>query len=57
MATTFFDKDFTLDTKKSADSFIKFLTNPVPSIKIDKGLASQSNVDRGEAKFKKILSR
>ena len=57
MATTSFDKDFTLDTKKSADSFIKFLTTPVPSIKIDKGLASQSNVDRGEEKLKKILSR
>ena len=43
MATTSFDKDFTLHTKKSADSFIKFLTTPIPSIKIQKELASQSN--------------
>jgi len=36
MATSSFDKDFILSDKKSVESFVKIISTPVQSIKIDR---------------------
>lgn len=58
MATSSFNKDFTLNTKKSVASFEKILATPnKKTIKINKNYISQDNEKRGEQKLKQLLSR
>lgn len=57
MATSSFDKDFTLDSKKSVDSFKKIISNPSTSVKINRNLVSPEREREGEQKLKRILSR
>lgn len=57
MATSSFNKDFTLDSKKSAESFAKMIASPAKSVKIDRTLTSPEKIRRGELKLKQILSR
>lgn len=57
MATSSFTKDFTLKTKKAADSFAKIVSAPVKSTKIDRTFVSLDSKQRGEAKLKQMLSR
>lgn len=57
MATTSFDKDFTLDSKKSVDSFIKIISSNAKSVKLDRTLISPDTERQGEQKLKRILSR
>ena len=57
MATSSFNKDFTLSTKKAAESFEKIISTPVKSIKINKKLFSSEKKRRGEEKLKQMLSR
>ncbi|OHW63378.1 hypothetical protein EUAN_02420 [Andreesenia angusta] len=56
MATSSFDKKFTLDTEKAVDSFVDIFNNPVNSIKIDRSLASAEKSEGGTERLKKILS-
>lgn len=56
MATTSFNKDFTLDSKKSVNSFLKILDKPTESIKINKKLVSPEKEKRGVEELKRILS-
>lgn len=48
MATSSFDKEFVLNTKKEVDSFTKIISTPVISKKIDRSLTSPENRQRGE---------
>lgn len=57
MATSSFDKDFTLDSKMAVDSFAKIISTPYPSVKIDRKLVSSDEERRGELKLKQMLSR
>jgi hypothetical protein len=57
MATSSFNKDFTLNSKKAVDSFAKILSTPPKSVKIDRSLVSPEKERRGEQKLKQILSR
>lgn len=57
MATSSFNKDFILNTKKAVDSFERIISTPVKSIKINSGLVSPEKKRRGEHKLKQILSR
>ncbi len=57
MATSSFSKDFTLNTKKAAESFEKIVSTPTKSIKINKELLSSEKKRRGEWKLKQMLSR
>ncbi|PTX16387.1 hypothetical protein SAMN04488598_10764 [Halanaerobium congolense] len=57
MATSSFNKDFTLNTKKAVESFERIISTPNKSIKIDKSLVSAEKEQRGEKKLKQILSR
>lgn len=57
MATSSFSKDFTLNTKKAAESFEKIVSTPTKSIKINKELLSSEKKRRGERKLKQMLSR
>ena len=57
MATSSFNRDFTLSTKKAVDSFAKIISTPVSSVKIDKKLVSPEEERRGELKLKQMLSR
>lgn len=56
MATTSFDKDFTLDSKKAVDSFVKIISTQVKSVKLDRKLISPETERRGEEKLKQMLS-
>ena len=56
MATSSFEKNFTLDSKKAVDSLTKMISTPSGSVKIDRTLTTPKNTDRGEQKLKKILS-
>ena len=40
MATSSFNKDFTLNTKKAVESFERIISAPNKSIKIDRNLVS-----------------
>ncbi|RCW52198.1 hypothetical protein [Halanaerobium sp. ST460_2HS_T2] len=57
MATSSFNKDFTLNTKEAVESFERIISTPNKSIKIDKSLVSAEKEQRGEKKLKQILSR
>jgi len=57
MATSSFDKDFTLETDKAVDSFVKILSTPLKPVKIDRSLISAEKEKRGEVKLKQMLSR
>lgn len=57
MATSSFNKDFTLKTKKAVESFERIVSTPVKSIKIDKMFLSPEKERRGEFKLKQMLSR
>lgn len=57
MATSSFSKDFTLDSRKSVESFAKMVAAPASSVKIDRSLTSPDKERRGEAKLKQMLSR
>lgn len=57
MATSSFNKDFTLDTKKAVESFERIILTSTKSIKNNKDLFSPENERRGEQKLKQILSR
>jgi len=57
MATSSFNKDFTLNTKKAVKSFERILSSPSKSVKIDRNLVSPEKERRGEQKLKQMLSR
>lgn len=57
MATSSFNKDFTLNTKKTVESFERILSTPKKSIKIDRSLVSLENKRRVEQIVKQMLSR
>lgn len=57
MATASFDKDFTLNSKKAVDSFVKIISSNAKSVNIDRNLISPETERRGEQKLKQILSR
>lgn len=56
MATSSFNKDFTLDSKQAAESFAKMITAPAKSVKIDRTLTSPERGRQGELKLKQMLS-
>ena len=58
MATSSFNKDFTLKTKKAVESFERIVSSPNKnSIKINKELLSSEKERRGEQKLERMLSR
>ncbi len=57
MATSSFNKDFTLNTKEAVESFERIISTSTKSIKIDKELLSPEKVRRGEHKLIQMLSR
>lgn len=57
MATSSFNKDFTLNTKKAVDSFTRIISAPISGIKVDRKLVSSEEERRGELKLKQMLSR
>ncbi|SHJ33425.1 hypothetical protein SAMN02745751_02309 [Dethiosulfatibacter aminovorans DSM 17477] len=57
MATSSFNKDFTLNTKKAVESFERIMSTPKKSIKIDRSLVSPEKERRGEQKLEQMLSR
>ena len=56
MATSSFYKDFTLDSKKAADSFTKIISTPAKSVKIDRICTSPERERQSELRLKQILS-
>jgi hypothetical protein len=57
MATSSFNKDFTLNTKKAVESFERIVSTPSKSVKIKKELVSPERERRGELRLKQMLSR
>lgn len=57
MATSSFNKDFTLKTKRAVESFERIISTPAKSVKIDKEFLSPEKERRGELKLKQMLSR
>ena len=57
MATSSFNKDFTLNTRKAVESFEKIISTPTNSLKINRELVSPEKERRGERKLKQMLSR
>lgn len=57
MATSSFDKDFTLKSERAVKSFIDIVNNPKSSTKIDRSLTSPDRRKQGEDKLKRIFSR
>lgn len=57
MATSSFNKDFTLNTKKAVESFERIVSTPNKSVKINRNLVSPEKERRGEQKLKQMLSR
>ncbi|MFA6808491.1 MAG: hypothetical protein WCR27_05810 [Eubacteriales bacterium] len=57
MATSSFDKDFTLNSKKAVESFSQIIATPAKSVKIDRSVTEPEKEKRGELKLKQILSR
>ncbi len=57
MATSSFNKDFTLNTKKAVESFERIISTPTKSIKTNKDLFSFERGKYGEQKLKQMLSR
>lgn len=56
MATSSFNKDFTLNTKKAVESFERIVSTPNKSVKINRNLVSPEKERRGEQKLKQMLS-
>lgn len=57
MATSSFNKDFTLNTKKAVESFERIVSTPNKSVKINRNLVSPEKERRGERKLMQMLSR
>ncbi|MBM7560415.1 hypothetical protein [Marinitoga litoralis] len=57
MATSSFNRNFTLKSKREVESFIKIIQTPSKPIKIDKKLVSPEREKEGVEKLRKILSR
>ncbi len=57
MATSSFNKDFTLNTKKAVESFERIVSTPNKSVKINRNLVSPEKERRGEQKLKQMLYR
>lgn len=57
MATSSFNKDFTLNTKKAVESFERIISTPAKSVKVNRDLLSPEKERRGEQKLKQMLSR
>lgn len=57
MATSSFNKDFTLNTKKAVESFERIVSTPNKSVKINRNLVSPEKERRGERKLLQMLSR
>lgn len=56
MATSSFDKEFVLNTKKEVDSFTKIISTTVISKKIDRSLTSYENRQRGDELIIELLN-
>ena len=56
MATSSFNKDFILDTKKAVVSFEKIISTPKKNLVIDKNIFTAEKERQGEEKLKQILS-
>ena len=58
MATSSFNKDFTLKSKKAVESFEKIISTPAENkVKLDRTLTSPENQRRGEARLKQMFYR
>ena len=57
MATSSFNKEFTLNTKKAVESFERIVSAPNKSVKINRNLVSPEKERRGERKLMQMLSR
>lgn len=57
MDTSSFNKDFTLNTKKAVESFVRIISTHTKSMKINRNLLSPEKERRGEQKLKQMLSR
>lgn len=57
MATSSFNKSFTLDSKEAVRSFERIISTPTRSVKIDRDLVSPEKKRRGTQKLKQMLSR
>lgn len=57
MATSSFTKEFTLDSKQSVKSFVKIVSTPTKSVKIDRTLTSQKNLKEGAEKLRSLSLR
>ena len=56
MATSSFNKDFVLDTKKTVESFEKIISTPKKTLVIDKNILTKEKERQGEERLKQILS-
>ncbi|MGI6649649.1 MAG: hypothetical protein ACOX5W_11535 [Bacillota bacterium] len=56
MATSSFDKDFTLNGKKAVRSFERIASTPAQSVIIDRSLTSPARVVQGEKRLKQIIT-
>lgn len=56
MATSSFNKDFILDTKKAVVSFEKIISTPKKNLVINKNILTAEKERQGEEKLKQILS-
>ena len=57
MPTSSFTKKFTLDSKQAVESFIKIVSTPTASVKIDRTLTSQNNLKQGAEKLRFLSLR
>lgn len=57
MATSSFNKNYTLDSKRAVDSFLSIVSAPPKSVEIKRDIVSPENKMRGEERLKQILSR
>ena len=57
MATSSFNKEFMLNTKKAVESFERIVSAPNKSVKINRNFVSPEKERRGEQKLKQMLSR
>ena len=56
MATSSFNKDFVLDTKKAVEFFEKIISTPKKTLVIDKNILTKEKEWQGEERLKQILS-
>ena len=57
MDTSSFTKEFTLDSKQAVESFVKIVSTPTTSVKIDRTLTSQKNLKEGAQKLRSLSLR